>query len=232
MIGTVTTRIDAPPLRPQVKHGAATTTAESTLMFGVMVVDVTSSAGASTLAAAMRRRPRTCNGLGQRIGSVERAGCERAALFDRETVVDIGVLHAWHHSSRALALNDGGQVVGVSRHGAREHAFVWQHGRMHDLCGPIESCDAAALRPVQASRAWDINRRGLVVGRAATHDRVFGFLWSLRYGLVDLGDLLPRVVAALSWRIVEARHVDDDDRILATAECEGRWCDVLLLPRR
>ena len=39
---------------------------------------------------------------------------------------------------------------------------------------------------MQSSRARDINGRGQVVGRAATEERVFGFLWSFWDGLLDL----------------------------------------------
>jgi probable HAF family extracellular repeat protein len=208
--------------------------------FDIDVVDRTSTAFTSCLAATMRRSPRDANCWGQRVGSRERDGCERAVLFDHDTVVDLGVLHPWHRSSRAFALNDLGRVVGISRHGLHEHAFVWQGGRMSGLGGLRDPRHAGSRRPalssvrgtLQSSRACDINNRGLVVGRAATEDRVFGFLWLQGRGLLDLSDLVAHASRNHAWRIVEARHVDDHDRILATAVCDGRWHDVLLIPRR
>jgi probable HAF family extracellular repeat protein len=205
----------------------------SAACFDIEVVDPSSSVITSCIAAAMRCRPHDINRWGQRVGSLECAGCERAVLFDHGRVVDLGVLHPAHPSSRALALNDVGHVVGISRHGQHEQAFVWHDGRMSGLGGLNEPRHAGShQQPLQSSRARDINNRGLVVGRAATDDRVFGFMWLPWRGLLDLSDLVAHASREPTWRIVEARHVDHHDRIFATGVCDGRWHDVLLTPRR
>jgi probable HAF family extracellular repeat protein len=203
----------------------------SACCFDIEVVDRTSSAGASCVAAAMRCSRHDTNRWGQRVGSVERAGRETAALFDHDSVVDLGVLQPDHPSSRALALNDLGQVVGISRHGLHEHAFVWCRGSMSGLGGLCDARRAGQPLPLQSSRARHVNNRGLVVGRAATEDRVFGFLWLPQRGLLDLSDLVPHASLEHAVRIVEAFRIDDHDRILATGVCDGRYHELLLIPR-
>ena len=204
----------------------------TTPRFEVVDIDRTPDAVLRALAAALRRVPRDLNGRGQRAATLLRDGVERAVLRERDHVVELGVLQPGDESSRALALNDAGQVVGLSRRGLHEHAFLWQASRLWPLGDLRHPCGdrPGPATPLQSSRARDINGRGQVVGRAATEDRVFGFLWSFWDGLLDLGELLLPVPGEAPWRVVDARHIDDQGRILATAVCEGRYRDVLLRP--
>lgn len=221
-----------PTLAPQSlpdDHAAAPIT---TPRFEVIDLDRTPDAAVRALAASLRRVPRDLNGRGQRAATLLREGVERAVLREHDHVVELGVLQPGDESGRALALNDAGQVVGLCRRGLHEHAFLWQAGRLWPL-GDLRHAvgdRSGPATPLQSSRARDINGRGQVVGRAATEDRVFGFLWSFWDGLLDLGELLQPVPGEAPWHVVDARHIDDQCRILATAVCEGRYRDVLLRP--
>jgi probable HAF family extracellular repeat protein len=228
-----TTRVARiPTLAPQSLPDASAAAPITTPRFEVIDLDRTTDAAVRALAAALRRAPRDLNGRGQRAATLLREGVEHAVLRERDHVVELGVLQPGDESSRALALNDAGQVVGLSRRGLHEHAFLWQSGRLWPLGDLRDPCvdRSRPVTPLQSSRARDINGRGQVVGRAATEDRVFGFLWSFWDGLLDLGELLQPVPGEAPWHVVDARHIDDQGRILATAVCDGRYRDVLLRP--
>jgi probable HAF family extracellular repeat protein len=128
---------------------------------------------------------------------------------------DLGTLRGFC-CSRAIAVNDRGDVVGDSAIAGGEnppvHAFLWRHGRMRDL-GTLGG---------RSSFATGVNNRGDVVGYSevaggATH----AFLWrdgrmrdigdipgattSLAGGINDRGEVTGRVVVggrllAFVWR--------------------------------
>jgi probable HAF family extracellular repeat protein len=83
------------------------------------------------------------------------------------------------HFSQARAINDRGEVVGISSTGQSTHAFLWRDGRMSDL-GTLGG---------RHSAAFDINNRGEVVGYSETAGGQWhAFLW--RDGRMrDLGTL-------------------------------------------
>jgi uncharacterized membrane protein len=214
--------------------------APAVVRFQVTVIDGHLSAASARVALGLHQRPRDSNRQGQHAGWVLREGCERAALFDADRVVDVGLLHHHDHSSRAVAVNDCAQVVGMSCRGHHEHAFIWHAGfisALGGLCVPANQAagraNTRAPRLLQASRARAINGVGQVVGRAATEERVFGFLWSCWTGLLDLSQLqLQPQAQAQTWQIVDAQHIDDQGHILATGVCDGCYHDVLLSPLR
>ncbi len=203
--------------------------------FQVSVINQHLLATSARVVLGLRQRPRDSNRQGQRVGWVLREGRERAALFDGDREVDVGLLHGHDHCSRATAVNDCAQVVGMSFRGHHEHAFFWHAGFISDLGG---LCDAAgrahtrAPRLLQASRARAINGLGQVVGRAATEERVFGFVWSFWNGLLDLSDLQAEAHTREAWQIVDAQHINDQGHILATGVRGGCYHDVLLTPLR
>jgi probable HAF family extracellular repeat protein len=156
--------------------------------YDVRVADEHLGAACPGVAHELRQHPRDTNRHGLRAGWLVREGRERAAVFDGDRVIEVGLLN------RAPGL-------------------------------------------LQASRARAINGLGQVVGRAATEDRVFGFVWSQGTGLLDLSDLLEPAHPASAtapvhaWRIADARHIDDEGHILAVGVRDGRWHDVLLTPQ-
>ena len=111
--------------------------------------------------------PFAINGRGQVIGSVDAKAEDgffysHAALWQNGKVNDLGTLPGgWE--SRAVAINERGQVVGwgptkSSPHAAPwEHAVLWENGKMRDL---------GTLPGGWESRAVAINERGQIVGRA------------------------------------------------------------------
>ncbi|MFN3651782.1 MAG: DUF3466 family protein [Armatimonadota bacterium] len=83
---------------------------------------------------------------------------EHAFLYRDGVLTDLGTLGG--HSSRALALNDDGVVVGAaSTPDEKTHAFVWKDGVMRDL---------GVLPGGSHSVAQDINAEGVIVGSAGT----------------------------------------------------------------
>ncbi len=94
-------------------------------------------------------------------------------LWRNGKITDLGSLGG--DFSAAVAINERGQVIGVSVPGGRAsvHAFLWQDGRMTDLgtLGGAES-DPSAL-----------NEHDQVVGLAGTaRGKGHAVLWTLRHG--------------------------------------------------
>jgi probable HAF family extracellular repeat protein len=229
------------PVRTAAEPVPARCAAPEAAGFQVTVINQHLPATSARVALGLRQRPRDSNRQGQRAGWVLREGRERAALFDGDRVVDVGLLHGHDHCSRATAVNDCAQVVGMSCRGRHEHAFFWHAGFISALGGLCStpgrthgSHYSSSPRLLQASRAHAINCLGQVVGRAATEERVFGFLWSFWSGLLDLSHLQAEAHTCThdAWQIVDALHIDDQGHILATGARGGCYHDVLLTPLR
>jgi probable HAF family extracellular repeat protein/predicted outer membrane repeat protein len=103
-----------------------------------------------------------------------------AAVLPKYEIIDLGTLGG--DSSRAYALNDPGQVVGISATaGQVHHAFLWDRtGGMLDL---------GMLSGGGHSLAFSINDHGQVVGRSGRYDSR-AFIWDKDTGMTDLGMLL------------------------------------------
>ncbi|HEX6686261.1 MAG TPA: hypothetical protein VF062_26050 [Candidatus Limnocylindrales bacterium] len=104
-------------------------------------------------------------------------------------VVDLGTLAGGY--SHARAINDRGEVVGVSAVEDSVHAFLWRDGRMTDL-GTLGG---------RFSVASDINDRGEVVGYSSTaNGALHAFLWRDGH-MTDLGTVGPQDSASAATGI-------------------------------
>jgi probable HAF family extracellular repeat protein len=186
-----------PTLAPQSLPDASAAAPITTPRFEVIDLDRTPDAAVRALAAALRRAPRDLNGRGQRAATLLREGVEHAVLRERDHVVELGVLQPGDESSRALALNDAGQVVGLSRRGLHEHAFLWQAGRLWPL-GDLRDPCVDRSRPVTplAVQPRPRHQRPRPGGRPRRHRRP-----RLRLPVVVLGRSAgPRRAAAAGVR--------------------------------
>ncbi len=124
---------------------------------------------------------------GRIVGEAESAdGRFHAFLWQNGSMQDLGALpNSVLTSSRAMALNSMGQVVGyslanVAGGGSADHAFLWQNGSMLDL-GTLGGTE---------SRALGINDAGVIVGyarNAAGNDRAVRWRNGAIQGLGTLG---------------------------------------------
>ena len=132
----------------------------------------------------------------------------------RYTVTDLGALGG--RSSRARAINEAGQVVGVADTGtvgSVYRAFLWSEGTVTDL-GSL-----GGLR----TEAYDINESGQVVGFSTLsgYSTSRAFLWSEGV-MSDLGTLGGSGASALG--------INDAGEVVGWASAVGtqlgfRWAD-------
>lgn len=122
--------------------------------------------------------PSDLNDLGQIVvGMVNHDGSGRAFFYAGAggAAKDLGTLLPSHTFSSASAINNAGQIVGVSSRSWRmredEHAFLYEGGRMLDLNALIPSDSGWVLNV-----ATDINAHGQIVGRGTLNGRERGFM--------------------------------------------------------
>jgi probable HAF family extracellular repeat protein len=121
---------------------------------------------------------------GRIIGNRTVGGQRWATLWDNGRVTDLGTLGG--ASSRALALNERGQVLGDSRAAdGQNHAVLWTNGRMIDL-GVLQ---ALTPRPHDA-----LNDKGQAIGEIGTSPEARPVMWTVH----DAGEppVLPAVPPA------------------------------------
>ena len=125
--------------------------------------------------------PAAINGHGQVAGYGYGQVAGRAFLWQSGKFTDLG---RCGHYSRAVAINERGQVVGScgfrpgGKRGKPDHAFLWRNGKPTDLC----------TRGWTSSDAVAINNRGQIVGNRFVGNTEHAFLWQ-RGKMTDLGTL-------------------------------------------
>ena len=120
-----------------------------------------------------------------------------------EEIRELPLWSATDNSGAATAINDVGQVVGISgecdqavgRHTAR-HAVIWENGTVDNI-GTL------------GGNTWNtptaINRHGVVVGFASQagdhpdNPRLRAFVWTRSEGIRDLGTLYRTIRRRLRW---------------------------------
>jgi probable HAF family extracellular repeat protein len=96
-------------------------------------------------------------------------------------ITDLGTLGPVYRDSSASAINESGQIVGGSGAASgKQHAFVWQDGKMSDL-GTLGGRDSGAEA---------INDHGQIIGTSLTPkpSRTHAFIWQ-NGKMTDLGTL-------------------------------------------
>lgn len=168
-----------------------------------------------TLGGTFRSTATSINDEGHIAGwsSLPNENTFRAFLWNDGTMMDLGSLAAGN--SFAYGLNVADEVVGSSSVAGGAHAFLWSSGTMSDLGtlgGPF-------------SAAFGINDRGHAVGYALTSTFAQrAFIW--RDGVMqDLNDLVP---ADSGWTLLEARAINNSDRIVGTGRFGGEYRAFLL----
>jgi probable HAF family extracellular repeat protein len=129
--------------------------------------------------------------------------------------------------SEAWGINDRGQVVGTAQSGyeLRQHAFLWENGRMIDLTG---NCNA------NVTIARDINNHSQIVGveMLSVPDADYPYraiLWQ-NHKTIDLNTCIPR---DSGWYLLNANGINDAGQIVGYGFHEGYWGAraFLLTPR-
>lgn len=100
------------------------------------------------------------NARGQIVGAAQTTNSNHAFLYSNGTLTDLGTLDGSNGESTAFAINNSGDIVGISRANLAngEHAFLYRNGKMVDL-GTLGG---------ETSTAHGINARGEVVGWSQT----------------------------------------------------------------
>ena len=135
-------------------------------------------------------------------GSSQDGGVEHAVVWTNGQASDLGTL-VGDTESRAVGINDGGQVVGYSRGAAGQHAFFYDGTTMKDL---------GVLGGTDYSEASAINNKGVVVGTTDTNLGKHAFLWTAEKGMVDLNTLVPSAQRVV---LTAALAINDRGQILA-----------------
>ena len=132
-----------------------------------------------------------------------------------------------YDSSQPLAINDLGQVVGLSYCAfnciKKEHATLWGKTKGSIL-------DLGVLPGTLLSLAEGINNLGQVVGLSAPIGANPGhaFVWSSSTGMLDLNNL---IAANSGWLLESATAINDKGQIVGNGTLNGQTEAFLLTPQ-
>jgi len=158
---------------------------------------------------------------------------EHAVLWLRDETVDLGTIGGSY--SAAAALNDAGQIVGVSTTGRQQrpfgpgtHATLWDDGS-----SPV---DLGTLGTGERSQATAINAAGVIVGSSAMSGELpngeigqeHACLWEA--GATTPQDLNDLVAAGGGWDLERANGINDAGQIVGVGYRFGRPRAFLLDP--
>ena len=140
-----------------------------------------------------------------RLGVVAGASDQRAALFSRGAILDLGTLPGGE-AAMTTVINDQGEAAGISiSPGGVARAFIYTNG---------------AMTPIGegGTKTWPlaINNAGDVVGHYDGAGTEHAFLWT-NHRFVDLDTAAPP-----GWILSSAEQIDDRGRIVGTGSYCGR----------
>jgi probable HAF family extracellular repeat protein len=160
---------------------------------------------------------------------------EHAVLWLRGGTVDLGTIAG--NYSAASAINEGGQIVGVSTTGRRQrpfgpgtHATLWEGGNT-----PM---DLGTLGTGERSQATAINAAGLIVGSSATSEELpngevgqeHACLWEAGGTTPRAQDLNRMIPAGTGWVLERANGINDAGQIVGVGYLAGQPRAFLLEP--
>jgi probable HAF family extracellular repeat protein len=127
--------------------------------------------------------PSAINLLGQVTGTHAVGGYARAVIWDASGITDLGTLSEGL-TSRALELNDRGQVVGYGKDGSGKYRAFFRDGG-----APTDLGVLGGTGSYSRSEANLVNELGQVVGKSTTDaNNSHGFVWQ-NGAMTDLGSL-------------------------------------------
>ncbi|MBI1825673.1 MAG: hypothetical protein HY287_04605 [Planctomycetes bacterium] len=163
------------------------------------------------------------NSFGEIVGTVWKDQNAHATLWAWHDVIDIGTLGGLY--SEALAINDRGDIAGVSERapgGNRvDYPFLWTHGKMLDIfaLGGINNYGCYSFTSLLS-----LNNCGEVVLQCPE-----GYIFSEELGVRRVADLVP---AEERWNVMP-RGINDRGQIVGSgycAACNYAEVPILMMP--
>lgn len=110
-------------------------------------------------------------------------GAERAVIWKKGKIKNIGTLSTTDNYCTGLEINDKNQAIGNC-----ENSSFYLHGFIWDEKNGIRSIGELGK---DGSEAVDLNNRGQVIGRSVINAMDHAIIWDKKNGLKDLGALSP-----------------------------------------
>lgn len=142
------------------------------------------------------KRVNDINKHGQIVGfSLDANDVAMGYLYEQGRLIPLGSLDPLGHGSVIpRAINDRGQVVGISMVNGREHAFLWTAAT-----GMTELPDLGIQHFPFNVAALDIDDSGVIIGYAPNENGQTSVLWGPDGSVVELDPLCPDVGLDKNW---------------------------------